>query len=269
MSHSGEGDTIMTGPLKAAIGVCGILWASVSDARETRGLRASDFNAYFNRQYPECVGKYGARNAVVNLSVTFHDFAGDGKEEAVVVGASCNAGTGGPDIHAVYRLDKAGQLTALKIRDDATFQGRQVDADLIGNRNFDFEINKDRLCEAFTDSSGRERPLTVCYALRGGEFVIDSLQRGPVYKTSFDCATAGEAWARTVCGTKALASADVEMHAIYEQLLQLRPDQKAALEAEQGDWLKRIGAQPASKFYGDFLRDAYADRIAELRSRMK
>ena len=58
------------------------------------------------------------------------------------------------------------------------------------------------------------------------------------------------------------------MHSLYQKLVQLHPDQKVELEAEQRDWLKKLGELTPYKFYGDALQDAYAARIADLRSRL-
>lgn len=255
--------------LGAPIAACGLLCSLIGAAAENRGIRGFHFNRYFNRQYLDCLDKSKARNAVVNLTITYHDFAGDGVEEAMVVGTSCHSGTAGPDIHSVYRLNTTSRLRELKIGDDQTFQGNSIYSDLIGNRNFTFEVVDGDLCEAFTDSSGRERPLTVCYKLKHYEFVIDQVTRGPTYRASFDCTTAREAWARTVCGTKDLASADIEVQSLYQKLEQLHIDQKAKLEAERRDWQKQLSEASTSKFFGDFLRDAYAARIEDLRARLK
>jgi hypothetical protein len=232
-------------------------------------IRAFDFIRYFNHQYPECLDNSGSRNAVNDLSVAYFDFAQDGSEEAMVVGSTCRTGTAGPDIHSVYRLISTGQLKELKIKESQTFMGHSIYGDLIGNRNYTFEVQNGHLCEAFVDGSGRESPLTICYKLLGDEFVIDHLDRGPVYRTSFDCSTAQAEWAKVVCGTKELAAADVTVHSLYQQLIRLHPGQEAALEAAQRDWQRKIAEITASKGYGDVLRNAYAARISKLKSELE
>lgn len=261
---TGMGTTLIT-----TVSVCGILCSTVAMGSENYGgIRAFDFNRYFNQQYPGCLDNSKNTNAVANMSVKFHDFARDGSMEAIVVGSSCYAGTGGPDIHSVFRLSRQGKLDEIRISDKTNILGKSIYDDLIGNRNFTFEVQNNQLCEVFTDGSGRERPLTACYRLRGNGFVIDHFKRGPTYRASYDCATAQAPWERTVCGTKHLADADIEMHSLYQKLVQLHPDQKVELEAEQRDWLKKLGELTPYKFYGDALQDAYAARIADLRSRL-
>jgi molybdopterin converting factor small subunit len=255
--------------LGAVVSAYFVLCSGIGGAAEVQRIRASDLNRYFNQRYSQCHGKSKTRNAVDILSLAFHDFAGDGSEEAIVVGSSCNAGTSGPDIHSVYRLSKTRQIKELKIVKDVSFRGHSVYDDLIGNRNFTFEIQDGHLCEAFTDSSGREKPLTVCYKLHRDEFVIEDVTRGPTYRASFDCVAAEEAWARTVCGTKDLANADIEVQSLYQKLEELYPEQKDQLETEQRGWLKMLNALPISKFYGDALQDAFAVQEKELKSRLK
>jgi hypothetical protein len=188
--------------LRTLIAACGVFCSAACAAAQNHNIRAFDFSQYFNRRYAECLESSAGRNAVDNLSVAFHDFAGDGSEQAMVAGSSCHTGTAGPDIHSVFRLRRNGQIEELKIREERTFTGRSIYDDLVGNRNFLFKVRNGRLCEAFSDGSGRDRPLTVCYKLRGDEFVIDHIERGPVYRASFDCAKARSERARTVCGTK-------------------------------------------------------------------
>src|SRR2546423_1384585 len=43
----------------------------------------------------------------------YFDFNGDGSDEAVVVASTCNTGTAGPDVHAVYTRDAAGKIVGL------------------------------------------------------------------------------------------------------------------------------------------------------------
>jgi hypothetical protein len=232
-------------------------------------IRTFNFQRYFNQRFPECVHS-GERKAVEIVAIGFHDFAGDGSEEAMLVGSSCNTGTAGPDIHSVFRLNSEGQIKELKINEPSASGGRPPYADLIGNRNFVFEVQGTSLCQVFHDASGRDKPLTLCYRLRGDEFVLDRVKKGPVYKTSFDCSKAQSASARTVCGTKELAASDMELHATYDKLLsQLDPDRRAALEAEQRSWEKSLSDASGYKDYGGYLRDAYTDRIKALQSKLK
>jgi hypothetical protein len=147
------------------------------------GIRDFNFNAYFDRKYREdCPSK--PRVYINHLA--FHDFDGDGQEEAMVVGSSCNTGTAGPDIHAVYRLSASGRLVELKIDDNhGVFNGRPIYRELVGNRNFGFDYKDGLLVERYKDSSDRKNPLTLYYRLSGSRFTLVKVVRAPTHKTSF------------------------------------------------------------------------------------
>lgn len=232
-------------------------------------IKTFDFTRYLNSKYPECVRERGHRNAVNVLSLSFYDFTHDGSEEAMLIGSSCRTGTAGPDIHSVYRLNMSGRIQELKIRQAQSFKGHPLYGDLVGNRNYVFAVQNGLLCEVFTDDSGRERPLTVCYKLVGDQFVLDHVERGPVYPTSFNCTTVDVPWAKAVCGNRDLAAADRQMLEVYQELLQRRPDVKPQLEAKQSAWRASLDAVKPTKGFGEYLQEMYADRIAELRAELQ
>lgn len=249
--------------LRAAVVV--VLFTVPVEGAERRDIRSFDFDGYFRDKYSECIKQFG-ETAAPDLSVRYHDFEDDGAEEAMVVGSSCYTGTAGPDIHSVFRLDEQGKLKELPVRHQNTFKGKAVYADLVGNRNFDFEARNGLLCEVYHDGSGRERPLTLCYRLRGDEFILDRAEKGGGYRASFACDGAKSDREKAVCGTKALAEADVRMDRLYRTLLSRLPRvDREVLRAKQREWIERVDAVPAYKDYGAFLDRAYAARIGELK----
>src|SRR5258708_12149037 len=50
------------------------------------------------------------------VHLEYHDFIGDGQQEAVVIASTCMTGTAGPDIHAVYKRDAGGKVAELPFR---------------------------------------------------------------------------------------------------------------------------------------------------------
>jgi len=66
----------------------------------------------------------------------YHDFIGDGQEEAVVVASTCMTGTAGPDIHTVYKRDANGRVVELPFRNgggDPSFKGSVRQLPIFGN----------------------------------------------------------------------------------------------------------------------------------------
>src|SRR5262245_24857894 len=101
--------------------------------------------------------------------IDYFDFNGDGVEEAVVVASTCNTGTAGPDIHAVYTRNAAGKVVELPfphIEDPP--QGQKLP--VFGNPNYGLAVEQGQLVARWMDSSDREEPLVVWYQWDGKQF---------------------------------------------------------------------------------------------------
>jgi uncharacterized protein len=82
------------------------------------------------------------------------------------------------------------------------------------------------------------------------------------FKTSFDCARAASEAEKTICGTRELADADVEMASIYKSLLSGFPAvEKDRLKHEQLDWLRARNKCGSAKNSIDCIKQLYSQRI--------
>ncbi len=103
-----------------------VAFSKLAYSSETiRDIRHFDFNAYLTQQYADCLKSLSS--AIDITSIDYYDFTGNGREEALVTASSCYAGTAGPDIHRVYKLDEAGTIRKLTINDNkGVFKGKPV-----------------------------------------------------------------------------------------------------------------------------------------------
>ncbi len=99
------------------------------------------------REAMEAACKVSMRSDPVEIEDTvFGDVDGDGYDEAAVTAFSCQAGQAGPDLFAVFKQLKSGDIIELpleKIKDGAKINGKDVPQNLRGP--WRVEIDKGRL----------------------------------------------------------------------------------------------------------------------------
>lgn len=194
----------------------------------------------------------------------YYDFKGDGNQEAVVVASTCETGTAGPDVHSVIGRDGSGELIELKLPEA---DAKAYDS-MFGNRNSDLSVENGLLVSTFEDDTGRETPpLLITYKWNGKEFVIVSIKKTGVFKTSYDCAKGDGETESAICHVKELADLDVQLGSVYKSVMAaLSPPDQASLRAEQREWIvKRDKECPIYKGWVECLSDCYQKRIEELK----
>lgn len=195
----------------------------------------------------------------------FFDFKGDGNQEAIVVASTCMTGTAGPDIHSVIARDRAGRLVEWELAeaDSSTYDN------LFGNRNYDLAVRNGTLVATFEDDVDRETPLIIKYKLNGEKFVISSIQKTGVFRTSYDCAKAATEVERAICHVRSLADLDVQLSATYRSLASTLPyGEREKLKLEQQNWLTKRDRECAPyKSWVRCISGMYKDRIVVLKKR--
>src|SRR5579859_841937 len=172
--------------------------------------------------------------AGLSLTVRYGDVIGDGGEEAIVEGSSCETGTAGPDIHRVYALKPDGSVAELPVPEPDT---KAYDV-LFGNRNYGLSAEKGGLVASWTDTSDRRDPLKIRYKWDGAKLRIAAIEAAGTYKTSYDCAAAKEEHERAICAVRSLAELDVELGQAYRQAKdKLTSPQQKDLIKEQNAWI--------------------------------
>jgi hypothetical protein len=140
--------------------------------------RKFDFTTYFTRVYNKVCEKHGE---VSVRAVQYHDFDGDGVEEVILRGASCETGTAGPDIHGVYKVLSPTELCELPIDERDTFRGERLYDELVGNGNFSlYADSAGHLIEEWHDRSERpqgESPLILYFTWNGMQFALTDVRR--------------------------------------------------------------------------------------------
>jgi uncharacterized protein YecT (DUF1311 family) len=204
--------------------------------------------------------------------VEYHDFFGDGQQEAVVVASTCMTGTAGPDIHAVYKRDTDGKVVELPFRHaegDPFFNSSGRKIPVFGNANYGLALENGELVARWRDSSDREAPLVVWYKWDGKNFVVDRMKVDGPFPTSYDCAKATKELDRAICYSPSVAALDVRLGEAYRAVLKrLPPGKKQELQGQQREWLARREKEcTIYKWWVDCLKDLYAKRIAELNQR--
>jgi uncharacterized protein YecT (DUF1311 family) len=202
----------------------------------------------------------------------YHDFIGDGQQEAVVIASTCMTGTAGPDIHAVYKRDADGKVAELSFRHaegDPFFNRSGWKLPVFGNANYGLAVENGELVARWSDSSDRQAPLVVWYKWDGEKFVMDHVKVEGPFPTSYDCAKATKELDRAICYSPSVAALDVQLGQIYRALLkQLSPDKKPDLQGQQREWLThRDNECTIYKWWVDCLKDLYTKRIGELKQR--
>jgi len=173
------------------------------------------------------------------------DFTRDGIGQAVVVASTCNTGTAGPDVHAVFARQPDQSLAELKIHDPITAPGDYPRARmgvLLGRVFYDLAAADGMLVETFHDTSGRTDPLVIKFRWSAGqkEFQPVSIKAAQPYHTSFDCAKAKTAIEDAVCYLQGVAFLDVRVADTYARLQdQLEGDDADQVIREQKEWLTK------------------------------
>ena len=200
----------------------------------------------------------------------YHDFFGDGQQEAVVVASTCMTGTAGPDIHAVFHRGADAKVVVLPFRHaegDPFFNSNGTKIPVFGNRNYGFAVENGLLVARWKDSSDREAPLIVWYKWDGKQFAVDHMKVEGPFPTSYDCTKATKELDRAICYSPSVAILDVKLGQAYRAVLQqLPPDKKQELQGQQREWLARREKEcTIYKWWVDCLTDLYTKRIAELK----
>lgn len=206
----------------------------------------------------------------------YHDFTGNGQEEAVVVASTCMTGTAGPDVHAVYKRAADGKLVELPFlnaKGDPPLSNDPGANDdkypVFGNPNFALAVENGMLVVRWGDSSDREEPLTIWYKWDGAKFIVDHKKVQGPFPASYDCAKAAKEQDRAICYSPSVAALDVQLAQIFRAALQKLPaEKKQELQAQQREWLAQREKQcTIYKWWVDCLTDLYTKRIAELKQR--
>jgi uncharacterized protein YecT (DUF1311 family) len=209
----------------------------------------------------------------INIShLEYHDFMGDGQEEAVVVADTCMTGTAGPDIHAVYKRDGDGKLVEVPFRhveSDPFFNRNGWKVPVFGNANYGLAVENGEVVARWSDGSDRGAPLVVWYKWDGKNFVMDHMKVEGPFPTSYDCAKATKELDRAICYSPSVAALDVQLGRAYRTALQRLPaDKKQKLQDQQREWLARREKDCIIyKWWVGCLQDLYSKRIAELNQR--
>jgi uncharacterized protein YecT (DUF1311 family) len=216
--------------------------------------------------------KLDAAHAIYLAHLEYYDFLGDGNEEAIVVASTCMTGTAGPDVHAVYRRDAAGNLVELPFDHkgpDNPFSNN-THPPVFGNRNYTLRVENGLLAERWSDTSDREVPLIIWYKWKGAAFVVDSVKQTGPFKTSYDCGKATQEVEQAICYSVRVSALDVELGALYgERLRSLPPDERAAFREWQRAWLAQRNKCVIYKWWVECLSELYRQRITELREQTK
>ena len=205
----------------------------------------------------------------------YHDFFGDGQEEAVVVASTCMTGTAGPDIHAVYKRAADGKLVELPFlnaKGDPPLSNEPAANDrypVFGNPNFALAVENGMLVVRWGDSSDRDEPLTIWYKWDGTKFAVDHKKVQGPFPASYDCTRADKEQDQAICYSPSVAALDIELAQVYKAALQKLPaEKKRELQAQQREWLAQREKQcTIYKWWVDCLTDLYTKRIAELKQR--
>lgn len=83
------------------------------------------------------------------------------------------------------------------------------------------------------------------------------------HSASFNCEKAAGFVELTICSTPALSAMDSQLNALYNQLLQQQPENKALLRKSQLSWLKDIRNKATTI---ESLQTAYQSRIQDLQT---
>jgi uncharacterized protein YecT (DUF1311 family) len=233
----------------------------IATASQAATLRDIDIPALLAQSSDYAVCATDGLPPITESSLSYYDFDGDGNEEAIFVGASCLAGTGGPDIHGVFRLDAMERLIEIKIPDSPP------GLPLAGNRNYLLYEQAGLLVREYYDSSERKKPLTEYFRWRNGKFQLERSEKAPTFEAGFDCRKARTDAEITICGHEDLAIVDRELGERYQEILKtISPARRYAFVAGQKKWLQKRNSRCTYKWIRECLSEMYLDRLQELDS---
>jgi uncharacterized protein YecT (DUF1311 family) len=242
----------------ASTAVFVLLTATASQAATLREIDIPTILAQ-SSDYADCANDGLPPIAVSSLS--YYDFDGDGSEEAIFVGASCLAGTGGPDIHGAFRLDAQDRLIEIKLPETPP------PLPLAGNRNFLLYEQAGLLVREYYDSSERKKPLTEYFRWRSGKFQLERSEKAPMFEAGFDCRKARSDAEITICGPEDLAATDRELVERYQDILKtISPARRHGFVSGQKKWLQKRNSRCTYKWIRECLSEMYRDRLQELDS---
>ena len=235
-----------------------LLFATASHAAKLRDIDIPALLAQ-SPNYADCATD--GLPPIAESSLSYYDFDGDGNEEAIFVGASCLAGTGGPDIHGVFRLDAFGRLIEIKLPESPP------PLPLAGNRNYLLYEQAGLLVREYYDSSERKNPLTEYFRWRNGRFQLEHSETAPTYEAGFDCRKARSDAEVTICGHEDLAATDRELGERYQDILKtISPARRHGFVSGQKKWLQKRNSRCTYKWIRECLSEMYRDRLQELDS---
>ena len=112
--------------------------------------------------------------------ISYCDLDGDGVEEAMVEGCSEYSGSGGSDIHKIYKLNKTGHPMELEFEELTfannryEFEGKPIFSDFSGHRNSSYSCEKGLLIETYHDKESDK--LALYYKWNGQRFSLIKVQ---------------------------------------------------------------------------------------------
>jgi uncharacterized protein YecT (DUF1311 family) len=259
----------MLGLITMLFGGNGIVW-NVQQQEPTKKITVAELKTAINSQSD--VDECESLDQITIDHLEYHDFIGDGQQEAVVIASTCMTGTAGPDIHAVYKRDGDGKVVEvpfLHAEGDPFFNRSGWKVPVFGNANYELAVENGELVARWSDTSDREAPLIVWYKWDGKNFVMDHMKVDGPFPTSYDCAKATKELDRAICYSPGVAALDVELGQAYRAGMQQLPrDKKQKLQGQQRAWLARREKEcTIYKWWVDCLKDLYSKRIAEVKQR--
>jgi hypothetical protein len=138
-------------------------------------IRKIDFEKVIKNSNSDCQSGEGHKPWVDQID--YWDVDGDGQEEAAVVASSCMTGTGGPDIHSIFKLDSNNHLMEMEFEALSPAKRKSIYGSLVGNSNYRFKFSRGLLMEVWHDSSGREEPLILIYKWNGKKLALVKIKK--------------------------------------------------------------------------------------------
>lgn len=81
----------------------------------------------------------------------YFDFMGSGQQQAVVVASTCDTGTAGPDVHAVYARNTDGGLVELPFLGEKGGSPPPSNVPVFGNPNYELTVENRELIARWRD----------------------------------------------------------------------------------------------------------------------
>jgi hypothetical protein len=140
--------------------------AAASEAKPVRSVR--DRSAVAKWLYSQ----YDCKKGSIEITrLDTYDFKHDGRQEFILVAATCNTGTAGPDVHAILERNGKNEFRELPTPD----LEKKYYEQMIGHANYDYLVKDNLLIERWKDSADRGSPLVVKYKWDGHKFIMASV----------------------------------------------------------------------------------------------